>query len=183
MTRSSRGSILAGIVLLAGVCVLSRSRAFAGLPAVRPRDVAVSRAGAAKDGIFTPTVMGFKVLLGEKNLEAIRGFLIKAHGDAQAAVIETHETEFGQGVMQWLFNEADVDGNGTIDKAELKDALQRLGFEWMDDDRVDKLFKKADKDGNDEIDLEEFKTVSPKFIKQSLIKLAKKNGADLGFLS
>eukprot|EP00929_Paragymnodinium_shiwhaense_P012202 TRINITY_DN11895_c0_g1_i7.p2 TRINITY_DN11895_c0_g1~~TRINITY_DN11895_c0_g1_i7.p2 ORF type:complete len:122 (+),score=55.08 TRINITY_DN11895_c0_g1_i7:217-582(+) len=121
--------------------------------------------------------------MGDETLNSIRSYLIKLHGDAQAAVIETHPTEFGQATMTWLFEQADTDGNGTIDKQELKDALHRLGFEWMDDARVDKLFLKADKDENESIDLDEFKATSPKFLQQSLIKLAKKNGADLGFLS
>eukprot|EP00929_Paragymnodinium_shiwhaense_P082847 TRINITY_DN4385_c1_g1_i4.p2 TRINITY_DN4385_c1_g1~~TRINITY_DN4385_c1_g1_i4.p2 ORF type:complete len:184 (-),score=44.20 TRINITY_DN4385_c1_g1_i4:315-866(-) len=183
MARSARFGVLACIALFAGTCMSVRRLAFAGMHMGRARDVSVSRAGAAKDGIFTPTVMGFKVLLGEENLDAIRRYLIKAHGDVQAAALDTHETTLGQGAMEWLFTQADKDGNGVIDKEELKDAVQRLGFTWMDDKKVDQLFKKADKDGNEEIDLEEFKTVSPKYFKQSLIKLAKKNGADLGFLS
>eukprot|EP00929_Paragymnodinium_shiwhaense_P082843 TRINITY_DN4385_c1_g1_i1.p1 TRINITY_DN4385_c1_g1~~TRINITY_DN4385_c1_g1_i1.p1 ORF type:complete len:184 (-),score=41.87 TRINITY_DN4385_c1_g1_i1:325-876(-) len=183
MARSARFGVLACIALFAGTCMSVRRLAFAGMHMGRARDVSVSRAGAAKDGIFTPTVVGFKVLLGQKKLDAIRGYLIKAHGDAQAAAIDTHETTFGQGAMEWLFNRADQDGNGVIDKAELKEAVQRLGFAWMDDKKVDQLFKKADKDENDEIDLQEFKTVSPKYFKQSLIKLAKKNGSELGFLS
>eukprot|EP00929_Paragymnodinium_shiwhaense_P012196 TRINITY_DN11895_c0_g1_i10.p1 TRINITY_DN11895_c0_g1~~TRINITY_DN11895_c0_g1_i10.p1 ORF type:complete len:184 (+),score=59.58 TRINITY_DN11895_c0_g1_i10:86-637(+) len=183
MARVSRSSLSACLVLLSGAALVSWGGAFAGVPLTAGRQVNVARAGQAKDGLFTPTVAGLKVLLGDQNLNSIRNYLIKLHGDAQAAVIETHPSEFGQATMSWLFEQADTDGNGTIDKQELKDALHRLGFDWMDEGRVDKLFKKADKDDSESIDLEEFKTTSPKFLQQSLIKLAKKNGADLGFLS
>merc|ERR1719359_1110355 len=109
--------------------------------------------------------------------------MIKAHGDAQAAAIATHETDLGQSMLEWLFNEADADGNGTIDKEELLSACQRLGFTWMDEKKASKLLKKADKDENEVIDREEFATTLPKFFKQSTLKLAKKNGSDLGLLS
>ena len=42
--------------------------------------------------------------------------------------------------------------------------------------------KKADKDQNDVIDFEEFVKETPKVLRTSLVKLAKKNGHDLGFL-
>eukprot|EP00929_Paragymnodinium_shiwhaense_P059131 TRINITY_DN29600_c0_g1_i1.p1 TRINITY_DN29600_c0_g1~~TRINITY_DN29600_c0_g1_i1.p1 ORF type:complete len:183 (-),score=65.12 TRINITY_DN29600_c0_g1_i1:434-982(-) len=182
MARSSRSSLAACAVLLFAAAIFVRRPAFAGSPVAGARQVRVARAGA-KDGIFTNTVVGFKVLLGQENLVSIRNYLIKLHGDAQAKLIETHETEFGQATMEWLFKQADTDNNGIIDKAELTDALQRLGFNWMDETRVDKLFKKADKNENEEIELDEFKATSPKFLQQNLLKLAKKNGSDLGFMS
>lgn len=42
----------------------------------------------------------------------------------------------------------DKDGNGTLDKQEVKDALQDLGFRFIADKDVDKIFKKADADKN-----------------------------------
>ena len=42
----------------------------------------------------------------------------------------------------------DKDGNGTLDKAEVKAALNDLGFTFIEDKQVDTLFKKADKDLN-----------------------------------
>ena len=45
-----------------------------------------------------------------------------------------------------------------------------------------KLLKDADKDQNDVIDFEEFVKATPKTLRVNLVKLAKKNGHDLGFL-
>jgi len=182
MARGSRCSKAVALALCAGAA-LQWGGAFTGAPLSTSREVSVARAGKAKDGPFTPTVVGFKVLMGEENLNSFRNAMIKLHGEAQAAAIDTHESGTGQAIMEWLFNEADADGNGTIDKEELVAACQRLGFEWMDDKRAEKLMKKADKNEDGVIELEEFKTTAPKFFKQSTLKLAKKNGADLGFLS
>jgi len=123
------------------------------------------------------------LVMGEENLVAFRNAMIKAHGDVQAAALETHESELGQSLLEYLFNEADKDKNGSIDQEELLEACQRLGFSWMDEKRAEKLVKKADKNEDGVIQLEEFKATAPKFFQQSTLKLAKKNGADLGFLS
>jgi len=137
----------------------------------------------AMDGPFTNAVVGMKVIMGEENLNSLRNYFIKLHGNAQEVAIDSHESSFGQTMMGWLFEQADVDKNGTIDKEELLAACQKLGFSWMDEARAAKLLKKADKDDNGVIDYDEFVKTSPKYFKQSLLKLAKKNGAELGFLS
>merc|ERR1712032_1026450 len=73
---------------------------------------------------------------------------------------------------------------GKLDKEELKAALQKLGFSWMEDDKsVEKVAKKGDKDDDGLIDLDEFKQLAPQVLRQNLMKLAKENGAELGFLS
>jgi len=122
-------------------------------------------------------------VIGEENLVNFRNAMIKLHGDAQANAIATHESGMGQSIMEWLFNEADTDGSGAIDKDELLVACKKLGFNWMDEKRVEKLMKKADKNEDGTMQLEEFKATAPKFFQQSTLKLAKANGADLGFLS
>ena len=40
----------------------------------------------------------------------------------------------------------DKDGNGTLDKQEVKDALQAFGFKFVDEKEVNKIFKRADMD-------------------------------------
>ena len=42
----------------------------------------------------------------------------------------------------------DKDGNGTLDKEEVKEALQALGFTFVDDKEINKIFKRADSDKN-----------------------------------
>ena len=46
------------------------------------------------------------------------------------------------------FSRRDKDGNGTLDKEEVKAALNDLGFTFINDKQVDTLFKKSDKDDN-----------------------------------
>ena len=70
-----------------------------------------------------------------------------------------------------------------LDKGELKDALQALGFSHLGDAAIDGIFARADADGNAEIDFEEFMAEAPKTLRTNLIKLAKTNGNGLGFLS
>jgi len=48
---------------------------------------------------------------------------------------------------------------------------------------IAKIFKKADGDDNGKLDFEEWQEAAPKVLKGNLVKLAKKNGHDLGFLA
>ena len=76
-----------------------------------------------------------------------------------------------------------MDGNGTIDRDELKIALRKLGFSHLNDAQIDAIMKRADGDENCVIDYDEFVKDAPKTLKVNLVKLAKANGAELGFLS
>ena len=76
-----------------------------------------------------------------------------------------------------------MDGNGTIDREELQVALKKLGFSHLTDAQIDTIMKKADSDDNCVIDYDEFVANAPKNLKVNLVKLAKANGAELGFLS
>ena len=49
--------------------------------------------------------------------------------------------------------------------------------------QIDAIMKRADEDDNCVIDYEEFVKEAPKTLKTNLVKLAKNNGAELGFLS
>jgi hypothetical protein len=60
---------------------------------------------------------------------------------------------------------------------------QSQGFEWLgDESKVSELVARSDLDMNEVIDFEEFCQAAPKTLRTNLIKLAKQNGNDLGFL-
>jgi len=139
-------------------------------------------ARVSKHGVFSPLVYGARAALGDQELTRLRGEVIKAHSAVIAAFVETHASDFGQIALERLFLAADADGNGTLDKHEVRRALESLGFNWMSDAKVEGLVSKADVDGNEVIDFEEFATAAPKVLRQNLVKLAKQNGHDLGFL-
>ena len=56
-----------------------------------------------------------------------------------------------------------------------------IGFS-VDECQLDGIVCKADLDENEVIDFEEFCSAAPKTLRMQLVKLAKKNGDDLGFL-
>ena len=89
----------------------------------------------------------------------------------------------------WKFREAfalDIrvnTGDGTVDRDELEKALKKLGFYHLSGAQIDAIMKRADSDENCVIDYDEFVKEAPKTLKTNLVKLAKNNGAELGFLS
>jgi len=121
-------------------------------------------------------------VMGEQKLKEVRAAVIAKHSRVIQEFVDTSESKFGQLVLQRMFEYADKDGNGTLDKEEVRAALMDLGFDFLDETKVDKLVQNADKDQNDVIDFEEFCTSTPKLLRTNLVKLAKKNGHDLGFL-
>jgi Ca2+-binding EF-hand superfamily protein len=54
------------------------------------------------------------------------------------------------------FKNADIDVNGTLDKAELKKAIQEIIGIDFDEQSVEEIFSLADKNGDGKIQLEEF---------------------------
>ena len=74
-------------------------------------------------------------------------------------------------------------GDGTVDRDELERALKKLGFYHLSSAQIDAIMNRADEDDNCVIDYDEFVDNAPKALKVNLVKLAKNNGADLGFLS
>jgi Ca2+-binding EF-hand superfamily protein len=84
--------------------------------------------------------------------------------------------------LQQLFSLADANRSGTIDVDELKVALRALGFDWLKEEKVQGIFARADTDANGAIDLDEWIKEAPKTLKTNLVKLAKKNGGDMGLL-
>lgn len=158
------------------------SQAAATAVADKPKKEKPKNTEAWKEGIFAPGVLAAKAVMGEQELKELRAAVIKKHSKVIADFIDTSESEFGQIVLKRMFEYADKDGSQTLDREEVKSALQDLGFDFMDDKQVDTLMKKADTDKNDVIDFEEFVTSTPKALRVNLVKLAKQNGHDLGFL-
>jgi len=141
------------------------------------------KAKIVQEGIFAPAVKLAVKQMGRKELNAFRASVIAEHTKVISAFVDTSESKFGQIALKTLFEAADDDGNGTLDKQEVKAALNALGFTFIEDKQVNTIFKRADVDKDEVIDFEEFVKETPKTLKTSLVKLAKKNGHDLGFLA
>merc|ERR1719453_2864981 len=117
---------------------------------------------AWREGLFAPLVLGAKAVMGEQELKELRASVIAKHSKVIANFVDTSESKFGQLVLRRMFEYADKDGNGTLDKEEVRAALLDLGFDFMDQKQVDTIMKKADSDKNEVIDFEEFCTSTPK---------------------
>ena len=135
-----------------------------------------------KEGVFSPIVVAAGTILGEESLNKIRGKVIAIHSDLIKSFVDTADSSFGQSVLKQLFNLVDTDNSGYLDKEEVTVALNMLGFKWLKDKHVDKIFERADANGDEEISLEEFMMEAPKTLRTNLVKLAKKNGGDMGLL-
>ena len=138
--------------------------------------------GAHKEGLLSPFVTLAKEVLGEDELNKLRGKVIGIHSDVIGKFVDTHETPFGQQILKALFAIADKNSNGTIEEEELAQALKTLGFD-LKEKQIKGVFERADADANGAIDLEEWMSAAPKTLRTNLIKLAKKNGGDMGLLA
>ena len=99
-----------------------------------------------------------------------------------SAFVDTSESKFGKIALRALFDYADADGNGVLSADEVQNACNALGFAWIDESKSEQVVKRADVDENEVIDFEEFVKAAPKTLRTNLVKLAKENGNDLGFL-
>ena len=151
--------------------------------AVEKKPAAEKKRKPAANGIFAPIVKGAKALMGEEELNKLRGEVIAQHSKVISAFVDTSETPFGQLVLRRMFEAADKDGNGTLDRQEVRDALHALGFTFIEKKQIDQIIGRGDLNGDEVIDFEEFVKETPKTLRSSLIKLAKQNGHDLGFLA
>mmetsp|Transcript_110280 Transcript_110280/g.206711 ORF Transcript_110280/g.206711 Transcript_110280/m.206711 type:complete len:407 (-) Transcript_110280:120-1340(-) len=133
-------------------------------------------------GPFAPIVLGARDAIGAQELQKIRAQVIKQHSKVIADFVDTSDSKFGQNVLKRMFEAADKDDNGSLDREELRQALTSLGFVATTDKDLDKIMKKADKDDNEVIDFEEFVKAAPPILKNQLTQLAKANGHDLGFM-
>jgi hypothetical protein len=133
-------------------------------------------------GPFEPLVLVARDIIGAKEVQKLRAQIIKEHAGVIANFVATADSAFGNAVLKAMFKIADKDGNGTVDREELKAALESLGFVATADKDIDKIMKKVDKDKNASLDFEEFKEGAEPILKNQLTQLAKANGHDLGFL-
>ena len=134
-------------------------------------------------GLFAPLVVGAKSAMGTKELNALRAEVILKHSKVIMAFVDTSESDFGQLALRRLFEAADKDGDGQLSKEEVREALHALGFSFLKDKQVDGIVARADVDEDDFIDFEEFARETPVVLRRNLVKLAKQNGHELGFLA
>ncbi len=156
-----------------------------GEPVIESKPKAVKKPAAkghGKEGILSPLVISTKKVIGDKNLNKVQGKTIDLHSQVIGDFVDTAETEFGDRVLRALFDLADTDESGTIDVEELAVALRVLGFD-LKDNQIKGIFERGDLDANGALDFEEWRKEAPKTLRTNLIKLAKKNGGELGFLS
>lgn len=139
-------------------------------------------AGNHKDGLLSPLVQFMKGILGDEKLNKVRGKVIGMHSDVIGSFVGTSETVLGDAVLRSLFKLADKNGDGTINEEELQIALRSLGFSWLQEKQVKGIFKRADLDENGALDMDEWMKEAPKTLRTNLVKLAKKNGGDMGLL-
>merc|ERR1739840_41011 len=112
----------------------------------------------------------------------LRAKFISLHSGVIGDFVDTHETKVGTQIAKSLFVVMDANNDGTLDKDELKAAFDNLGFTWLKDKQVEGILRRADKDNNGVIDYDEFKDELSKTLRVNLIKLAKKNGEEMGLL-
>jgi len=114
-------------------------------------------------------------------LNKVRGKAIGLHSEVIGNFVDTYDSAFGNAVVQNLFKAIDKNGDDKVDESELYAAFKALGFSWLQEKQVKGIMKRA---GGDDgyIFFEQFKQELPKTLRTNLVKLAKKNGGDLGFL-
>jgi hypothetical protein len=154
-------------------------------PVVEKKAAPKPKAGGAHKiaGVFSPVVLTAKQVIGDERINKIRAQVISMHTKVIGNFVETYDTPVGRSVLKSLFRVADVNKNGTIDEEELAAALQALGFSWLQSKQVAGIFKRADLDENGSIDFDEFMKEAPKTLRTNLVKLAKKNGDEMGLMS
>lgn len=151
-------------------------------PAARPVQKAKPKKPAHSEGVFSPVIYAAKSVIGKDSLNKVRGKVITFHSGVIKDFVDTYETSFGKTISKQLFDSIDKNDDGTIDQKELASALDSLGFTWLKEKQLSKIMQRADKDKNGTIEFDEFTAEIPKTLKTNLVKLAKKNGGDMGLL-
>lgn len=123
----------------------------------------------SKDGVFSPLVLFVKGVMGDEQLNKLRGTVISAHSNVLGSFVDTADTTvFGDVVLKALFRWADRDQNGSISHDELPTAFQSLGFVWLRDKQIAGIFARADADGNGTIGMEEWVREAPKTLRTNI---------------
>jgi hypothetical protein len=135
-----------------------------------------------KEGVFSPIVFASKKLVGDDKINKLRSKVISLHSGVIGNFVDTHTTVVGEKISQSLFVIMDANNDGSLDEKELKAAFEALGFTWLKEKQVGGILKRADADKNGVIDYDEFKNELSKTLRVNLIKLAKKNGEEMGLL-
>jgi hypothetical protein len=133
-------------------------------------------------GVLSPFVRMAKHMVGDQKLNQIRGQVISLHSNVIDRFVQTYDSAVGSAVLKAIFELADRDHNGKVDADELAEAVHALGFSWLQDKQVQGIVQRADADGDGALNYEEWFQEMPKLLRTNLIKLAKKNGGDLGLL-
>lgn len=138
---------------------------------------------SSNDGVFSPVVKTAKTVMGATELNKLRGKVIGMHSEVIGNFVDTSESAFGKTVLKQFFKLADADRNGTLEEEELVAFMQSLGFDFLTAKQMHGIFERADADKDGHIDEEEWMKTAPKTLRTNLIKLAKKNGHDMGLLA
>jgi hypothetical protein len=156
-----------------------------GKPVAKKEEKATTKKPAAahgKQGPLSPLVLTLNNTIGDSELNKLRGKVIGLHSDVIGSFVETADSPFGQTVLKSLFSAADKNHDGKIDESELETALRVLGFDFLKSKQVQGILGRADANQDGRIDMEEWMREAPKTLRTNLIKLAKKNGGELGLL-
>lgn len=135
-----------------------------------------------KDGIFSPVILTAKQILGDEQLNKIRAKVISLHSDVISSFVDTYDSALGKAIAQQFFVIMDKNKDGKLDEEEIANAFQSLGFDWLKEKQVKGILARADANNDGFVDFTEYLDELPKTLRTNLIKLAKKNGGDLGFL-
>lgn len=138
--------------------------------------------GGHKEGVFSPIVFASKKIIGDDEINKLRAKIISLHSGVIGDFVDTSETKIGTQISKQLFVVLDANNDGTLDKEELKAGFEKLGFTWLQDKQVQGIMKRADQNDDGVIDFEEFDAELSKTLRVNLIKLAKKNGEEMGLL-
>eukprot|EP00555_Chaetoceros_dichaeta_P010496 CAMPEP_0198252630 /NCGR_PEP_ID=MMETSP1447-20131203/3115_1 /TAXON_ID=420782 /ORGANISM="Chaetoceros dichaeta, Strain CCMP1751" /LENGTH=212 /DNA_ID=CAMNT_0043937957 /DNA_START=16 /DNA_END=654 /DNA_ORIENTATION=- len=147
-----------------------------------PKTITKVKGPAHKNGVFTPLVFAAKNIMGDNELKKFRAKMISYHSSIIKEFVDTHKLPVGQTAVIRLFDLMDQNGDGSVDKAELKDGLQSIGFSWLEEKEINGIVRRADANNNEVLEFDEFASEVPKMLKTNLLKLAKKNGDDMGLL-